>query len=115
MERINRARNGKKAKLVVGGPGVWELTVRPDEMEKNHIDYAFQGESEDIIDDLFNYILDDSIRSSEFFKGFQTFDSNYHKSWVGDERFISRYQFSKQFPKLEDIPEIVNPTIKGFH
>ena len=114
LERINRARNGKKAKLVVGGPGVWELTVHPDEMEKNHIDYAYQGESEDIIDDLFHYILDDSTRSGEFFRGFQTFDSNYHKSWVGDNRFISRYQFSKQFPKLEDIPEIVNPTIKGF-
>ncbi|HVB11756.1 MAG TPA: radical SAM protein [Nitrososphaerales archaeon] len=114
MERINRARNGKKAKVVVGGPGVWELTVHPDEMEKHHIDYAFQGESEDIIDDLFNYIIDDSSRNSEFFRGFQTFDSNYHKSWVGDDRFISRYQFSKQFPKLEDIPEIVNPTIKGF-
>ena len=36
------------------------------------------------------------------------------ESFVGDHRFISRYQFSKQFPKLEDIPEIVNPTIKGF-
>ncbi len=114
LERVNRARNGKKAKLVVGGPGVWELTVHPDEMDKNHIDYAYQGESEDIIDDLFNFILDDSTHSNEFFKGFQTFDSNYHKSWVGDDRFISRYQFSKQFPKLEDIPEIVNPTIKGF-
>ena len=114
LERVNRARNGKKAKSVVGGPGVWELTVHPDEMDKNHIDYAYQGESEDIIDDLFNFILDDSTHSNEFFKGFQTFDSNYHKSWVGDDRFISRYQFSKQFPKLEDIPEIVNPTIKGF-
>ena len=112
--RINRARKGKKAKLVVGGPGVWELTLLPEEMVKNSIDYAFQGESEDIIDDLFHYILDDTNKSNEFFRGFQTFDSTYHKSWVNDERFISRYQFSKQFPKLEDIPEIVAPTIKGF-
>src|SRR5579884_2617246 len=28
IRRINRARNGKKAKLVIGGPGVWEFTVR---------------------------------------------------------------------------------------
>ncbi|HZW55246.1 MAG TPA: radical SAM protein [Nitrososphaerales archaeon] len=113
MGRINRARKGKKAKLVVGGPGVWELTVRPEEMDNLNIDYAFQGESEDIITDLFDYIIDGSDRSNEFYRGFQTFDSNFHKTWIGDERFISRYQFSKQFPKLEDIPEIRNPTIKG--
>lgn len=113
LKRINLARKGKKAKLVIGGPGVWELTVHPDELEKNNIDYAYQGECDDVIDDLFQYILNDSSRSNEFYKGFKTFDSNYHQSWVGDERFITRYQFSKQFPKLEDIPEIVNPTIKG--
>ncbi len=114
LARINRIRKGKKAKLVIGGPGVWEFTVHPHEMDNLNIDYAFQGESEDIITDLFDYILDDSTRGNEFYRGFQTFDSHYHKSFVDDHRFISRYQFSKQFPKLEDIPEIVNPTIKGF-
>ena len=114
LDRINRIRKGKKAKLVIGGPGVWEFTVHPQEMDNMNIDYAFQGESEDIVLDLFDYILDDSTRSAEFFRGFQTFDGNFHKSFIGDHRFISRYQFSKQFPKLEDIPEIVNPTIKGF-
>ncbi len=113
MARINRARKNKKAKLVVGGPGVWELTVRPEEMDNYNIDYAFQGESEDIIDDLFEYILSGGSTNNEFYRGFQTFDSNFHKTWMADDRFISRYQFSKQFPKLEDIPEIVNPSIKG--
>lgn len=113
LDRINRARRGKKAKLIVGGPGVWELTVRPEEMNTLNIDYAFQGESEDIINDLFDYVIDGSARSSEFFRGFQTFDNDFHKSFIDDPRFISRYQFSRQFPKLEDIPEIVNPTIKG--
>lgn len=113
LQRINRARSGKKAKLVVGGPGVWELTVHPNEMNINKIDFAFQGESEDIVDELFSYILDDSSENTQFFRGFQTFDSDFRKSWTSDERFISRYQFSRQFPKLEDIPEIVNPTIKG--
>lgn len=113
ITRINRARRGKKAKLVVGGPGVWELTVRPEELDNLGIDFAFQGESEDVISDLFDYILDGSKHNNEFYRGFQTFDKNFHKSFMGSERFISRYQFSKQFPKLEDIPEIVNPSIKG--
>ena len=113
MERINRARSGKKAKLIVGGPGIWELTVRPEEMDNYKIDYAFQGECEDVVDDLFEYILNGGGTNNEFYRGYQTFDANYHKTWVGDERFISRYQFSRQFPKLDEIPEIVRPSIKG--
>ena len=113
MGRLNRARAGKKAKLVVGGPGVWELTIRPEELDNLNIDYAFQGEAEDIVVDLFDYIVSEGNRSGEFYRGFQTFDSSFHKQFVGSEKFISRYQFSRQFPKLEDIPEIVNPSIKG--
>lgn len=111
--RVNRARAGKKAKLVVGGPGVWELTVRPDELEKHHIDYAFQGEADDIASDLFRFISEDSSENSEFFHGYQTFDENFHKRWAPSSRFISRYQFSRQFPSLDDIPDIVGPSVKG--
>jgi radical SAM superfamily enzyme YgiQ (UPF0313 family) len=113
LARINRARAGKKAKLVVGGPGVWELTVRPEELERNRIDYAYQGEADDIIGDLFRYIVEDGAENTEFFRGFQTFDGSFHKEWKSNSKFISRYQFSKQFPKLEDIPEIVGPSVKG--
>ncbi|HXW94116.1 MAG TPA: radical SAM protein [Nitrososphaerales archaeon] len=113
LARINRARAGKKAKLVVGGPGVWELTVRPEELEKNHIDYAYQGEADDIIGDLFRYIVEDGGENTEFFRGFQTFDESFHKEWKSNSKFISRYQFSKQFPRLEDIPDIVGPSVKG--
>ena len=113
MARVNRARAGKKAKVVVGGPGVWELTVRPEELERNYIDFAFQGEADDIISDLFRYVLEDSSENTEFFHGYQTFDEAFHKQWQANSKFITRYQFSKQFPKLEDIPEIVGPSVKG--
>ncbi len=124
MQRINRARSGKKAKLLIGGPGVWELTVLPEEMDRLNIDLGFQGEADDVVTDLFRSVLEGGVgaersTSSEsdeyplFHKGFQTFDEHFHKRWVGDRRFISRYQFSKQFPDLADIPEILNPTIKG--
>ena len=113
LARINRARAGKKAKLVVGGPGVWELTVHPQELEKNRIDYAFQGEADDIISDLFHYLVEDGTENTEFFRGYQTFDQSFRKEWKANSKFISRYQFSKQFPRLEDIPEIVGPSVKG--
>lgn len=113
LARINRARLGKKAKLMVGGPGVWEFTVRPDELERNRIDYAFQGEADDVAPELFRYVLEDSSDDKEFFRGYQTFNAEFHKEWTAKSRFISRYQFSRQFPSLEDIPEIVGPSVKG--
>ena len=113
MERVNKARRGKKAKVMVGGPGVWELTVRPEEMERNGIDFAFQGEADDIASDLFRYVAEDSEEKTEFFHGYQTFDDSFHKKWEASSKFISRYQFSKQFPALEDIPDIVAPSVKG--
>ena len=113
LARINRARRGKKAKLMVGGPGVWELTVRPEELEKNGIDYAFQGEADDILSELFRYAAEDGRENTEFFRGYQTFDEDFRKQWRSSSKFISRYQFSKQFPRLEDISEIVGPSTKG--
>jgi radical SAM superfamily enzyme YgiQ (UPF0313 family) len=113
LARINRARVGKKAKLIVGGPGVWELTVHPEELDRNRIDFAYQGEADDIISDLFRYVVEGGGENTEFFRGFQTFDETFHKEWKSSSKFISRYQFSKQFPRLEDIPEIVSPSVKG--
>ena len=113
LARINKARSGKKAKLLVGGPGVWELTVRPEELDRNKIDFAFQGEADDIAGDLFRYVSDDSGEKTEFFRGYQTFNANFRKEWEPNPKFISRYQFSKQFPALEEIPDIVNPSVKG--
>ena len=113
LGRINKARAGKKAKLLVGGPGVWELTVRPEELERNKIDFAFQGEADDIAGDLFRYVSDDSGEKTGFFRGYQTFNADFRKEWEPNPKFISRYQFSRQFPTLEGIPDIVNPSVKG--
>jgi radical SAM superfamily enzyme YgiQ (UPF0313 family) len=110
--RVNRLRKGKKARLLLGGPGVWEFTVMPEEMERLGIDRAFQGEADDIVCDLFRFISDGG--GSDLFQGgFQTFDDRFRRHHVHDERFLSRHQFSKQYPRLEDIPEIVNPSVKG--
>ena len=58
-------------------------------------------------------MADDGGENTEFFRGFQTFDESFRKEWRPSPRFISRYQFSKQFPRVEDIPDIVSPTVKG--
>ena len=38
LRKLDQARRGKRAKRVVGGPGVWELTVMPEVMDDLGID-----------------------------------------------------------------------------
>jgi radical SAM superfamily enzyme YgiQ (UPF0313 family) len=112
VRRLDLARRGKKAKLVVGGPGVWELTVMPEVMDELGIDLAFQGEADDIINEVLEDITNDDIHRG-YFQGYQSFDVGFHKQWVRHDRFITRTHDSKQFPTLEDIPLIRGPTVKG--
>ncbi|MDS0257678.1 B12-binding domain-containing radical SAM protein [Thermoplasmatales archaeon AK] len=113
IDKINRLRAGKKAKLIVGGPGVWEFTILRDEIEKYHFDYIFQGESDDIADILFEQISSDSIDSTLFHRGYMTYDENFHKVVKKDDLFLARGITKSAYPRLEDIPEIVNPSMKG--
>ncbi len=80
--RINRARRGTRAKLAVGGAGVWELAVMPELMEQLGIDFAFQGEADDIINEVLEDIANGSVYDSDYFQGFQSFDKDFHKVWV---------------------------------
>jgi hypothetical protein len=98
ISRVNRVRAGRKAKLMVGGPGVWEFTVRPEELGRNHIDYAFQGEADDIASDLFDFVTQDSAENTEFFRGYQTFNSEFRKE-MGAEPEVHQ-----QIPVLQAVP-----------
>jgi|SRR5215208_2444634 radical SAM superfamily enzyme YgiQ (UPF0313 family) len=113
INRINRARKKTGAKLILGGPGVWEAMVFPEELDRLNIDYAFQGEADDIACVLFKEIVEESFSNNIICKGFQTFDEGFHRIHLSHEKFLSRAQISKQFPKIEEIPEIRNPSIKG--
>jgi radical SAM superfamily enzyme YgiQ (UPF0313 family) len=113
MKRLDRARKGKKAKVVVGGPGVWELTVMPEMMDELGIDLAFQGEADDIINEVLEDISSNAIYDKAYFQGYQSFDEGFHKQWVKHDRFITRMRNTKQFPTLEDIPLIQGPTVKA--
>jgi radical SAM superfamily enzyme YgiQ (UPF0313 family) len=111
---LNAVRRGTRAKLVVGGPGVWELTVMPEVMEQLGIDIAFQGEADDIVNELFEEISTGDVYSRRgYFMGYQSFDDDFRKMWVGHDRFITRGAGSKQFPTLDELPVIRGPAVKG--
>ncbi len=80
-------RNG--AKIIVGGPGAWQFRYRPQLVEKKIIDCVVEGESENIIGKLFKSALD-------------------------GEQLPPLFEVpAKDVPKLEEIPDIVNPSVNG--
>ncbi len=113
IARINNARKGKKAKLLIGGPGVLEFTQMRSELDKEGIDYAFMGEADDIGYDIFSQVAEGEIDKSMFFNGYTTYDDKFRRVYNKDEKIISRSLSGKLYPKLEEIPTIVNPAVKG--
>ncbi len=113
MERINVVRKGKKAKLIVGGPGVWEFTILRDEIEKYHYDYIFSGEADDIAPMLFDQISRGDIDKNVFQTGYMSYDENFHRFTKNDPLFLSRGLSKAAYPRLDEIPRIVAPSMKG--
>lgn len=103
-----------KAKLIVGGPGSWELSYLPEMIDELHIDHVVQGEVEDSAIDLFDGLSEGRLPDNFMF-GYQTFDDTFRKVWSLDSRqvFVTRASFKKQFPSLPEIPLIRGGTMKG--
>ncbi len=112
LNRVNAARRGRKAKLIVGGPGVWEFTVAPDELDRFGIDYAVQGEIDDIAPDLFEQVADGSLDENTFTHGYVTYNDEFARIETKHERFITRRIGTRMYPALDDIPDIVRPSMK---
>jgi radical SAM superfamily enzyme YgiQ (UPF0313 family) len=110
-ERI--ARN-PHTKIVVGGPGSWELSYMSNMIKQLHIDHVVQGEIDEVAVDLFEQLAEGNL-SDPFMFGFQTFDEQFRKMWsVNPEHvFVTRAAFKKQFPLLNEIPTIKGATMKG--
>ena len=113
LANVNAVMKGKKAKLLVGGPGVWEFTVLPETIDAYGFDYIVQGEIDDIAPVLFRQIIDDNIDENLFYRGYMSYDDHFRKILKKDPRFLARGVTLTAYPKLEDIPDIVNPTVKG--
>ncbi|MHC1626131.1 MAG: B12-binding domain-containing radical SAM protein [Methanoculleaceae archaeon] len=81
-----RERKGYKFKIVVGGQAGWQFELKRDLTYELGIDHVIWGEAEHVIGDIFR-----DIESG------------------GADRFIK----IKSWPRIEEIPEVVNPTYKG--
>jgi radical SAM superfamily enzyme YgiQ (UPF0313 family) len=85
---IKRAKK-RGTKVIVGGPGAWQFSYRPRFTEENGIDCIVEGEAENVIGRIFKAALNG-----------QAVPKHYETA-VGET------------PRLEDIPDIVRPSING--
>ncbi|WP_456365176.1 B12-binding domain-containing radical SAM protein [Thermococcus sp.] len=88
VRRINHLREsrGLNFKLVVGGPGAWQLDFRPEVREELKVDHVVIGEVDHVAGDLFREI----------------------ESGSADETIVV-----KDWPRVEQIPAIVAPSYDG--
>ena len=76
-------------KIIVGGPGVWQLDYRPNFVQKHGIDCVIQGEAETIVGKIF-------------------------RAAMNGESLPANYEVSiDETPKLKEIPRIVNASVNG--
>jgi len=80
-------RNGLK--IIVGGPGAWQFRYREKSVKDLHIDCVVEGEAENVVGKLF-------------------------RAAIEGEDIPSHYEVAVgETPKLEEIPDIVQPSING--
>ena len=76
-------------RIIIGGPGAWQFKFRPEFAEQNGIDCIVEGEGEKVLARIFNSALKNELMPKHY------------------EITVS------EAPKLEDIPDIVLPSING--
>jgi len=84
-----KAAKNRGLKILVGGPGAWQFQFRPDFAEKNGIDCIVEGEGEKLL----GKIVSTALNGGEL--------PNHIVVEVNDS------------PKLEEIPDIVAPSVNG--
>jgi radical SAM superfamily enzyme YgiQ (UPF0313 family) len=85
---IKKARK-RGLKVIVGGPGAWQFRYRQEFVEENAIDCIVEGEAEKVIGRIFRAALD-------------------------GKNLPKHYGVNlSETPALEDIPDIVHPSING--
>jgi len=76
-------------KIIVGGPGAWQCQIRPKFVDRYGIDCVIEGEAEKFVGKIFRAAIEG-----------QPLPKHYESS-------------IEESPKLEEVPEIVNPSVNG--
>ena len=120
--RINAAKKktGSKAKVIVGGSGTWQYNYDPEKIEEYGLYALLEGELGGIAPEIdghsgrfFNYLMNGDFENMDPFRKRSDFKVNIKEFERNERKFHGRFVNFWDRPDLEDIPEIVEPSLHG--
>ena len=120
--RINAAKkkNGSHAKVIAGASGTWQYNYAPEKIEEYGLYAILEGELGGIapeIDghagDFFNYLIDGQFENMDPFRKRKDFQVNIKEFKRDNKMHHGRFVNFWDRPDLDDIPEIVEPSMHG--
>jgi len=120
--RINAAKkkNGSHAKVIAGASGTWQYNYAPEKIEEYGLYAILEGELGGIapeIDghagDFFNYLTSGQFENMDPFRKRKDFKVDIKEFKRSDKTHHGRFVNFWDRPDLDQIPEIVEPTMHG--
>jgi radical SAM superfamily enzyme YgiQ (UPF0313 family) len=120
--RINAAKkkNGSNAKVIAGASGTWQYNYDPEKIEEYGLYAILEGELGGIAPEIdghagrfFNYLIDGQFENMDPFRKRSDFKVNIKEFKRGEKTLHGRFVNFWDRPELEDIPDIVEPSMHG--
>ena len=120
--RINAAkeRSGSAAKVIAGASGTWQYNYAPEKISEYGLYAILEGELGGIAPEIdghagrfFNYLINGDFENMDPFRKRSDFKVNIKEFDRGGEKLHGRFVNFWDRPDLDEIPEIVEPSMHG--
>ena len=120
--KINAAKkkNSSNAKVVVGGSGTWQYNYDPKKIKEYGLYALLEGELGGIAPEIdghagrfFKYLINGDFENMDPFRKRSDFKVNIKEFKRGDETLHGRFVNFWDRPDIEQIPDIVEPSMHG--
>lgn len=121
-KKINEAKkkNGSKAKVISGASGTWQYNYEPEKIEELELYAVLEGELGGIAPEIdghagrfFNYLIGGEFENMNPFRKRSDFKVDIKEFKQGDKTIHGRFVNFWDRPDVEEIPEIVEPSMHG--
>ncbi len=120
--KINAAKkkNGSNAKVIAGASGTWQYNYDPEKIQEYGLYAILEGELGGIAPEIdghagrfFNYLIDGQFENMDPFRKRSDFKVNIKEFKRNEKTIHARFVNFWDRPELEDIPDIVEPSMHG--
>ena len=120
--RINAAKkkNGSHAKVIAGASGTWQYNYAPEKIEEYGLYAILEGEMGGIAPEIdghagrfFDYLIDGQFENMDPFRKRKDFKVDIKEFKRENETLHGRFVNFWDRPELDEIPEIVEPSMHG--